>query len=342
MHTILTLEILIKHWTAHLNQLLYSASYYCKLNNIKLLINYSDSAPYEGAILVFNNTTYLLDYSDSPKLLNNHNNYDFYFKRSLLLENLTKTTLPLNFQVNFSINPLSLIRKMDKRILKNPTSKTEIIRALDYFSFFVNDSHFSKRISKISSEINDNNGRIIYLSRLWSPDNTQNLLEKERRIKQNEFRINACEIIKNNFKNSIVGIQEDSYSNKIAKGLLVDLKITKKSNYLSLLKNADIGIADDGLFDTPGWKIGEYVMSGKAIITTPINVYIDNFRENKNYLKTQNRSSYYDIPNLIEHLLSNKNYMNMKKNNKLWYETYLSPDIYINNILNKKTVCNTS
>ena len=163
---------------------------------LKLLINYSDSAPYEGAILVFNNTTYLLDYSDSPKLLNNHNNYDFYFKRSLLVENLTKTTLPLNFQVNFSINPLSLIRKMDKRILKNPTSKTEIIRALDYFSFFVNDSHFSKRISKISREINDNNGRIIYLSRLWSPDNTQNLLEKERRIKQNEFRINACWIFR--------------------------------------------------------------------------------------------------------------------------------------------------
>lgn len=332
------LKILIKHWTAHLNQLLYSSLSYCKLNKHKLQVDYSESAPYEGAIIYFNNTSYLLDYSDSSELLIQHKKFDIYYKRSLNIKDITKTTLPLNFQVNFSLNPFSLIKKIDKKILKNPISKTEIIRALDYFSLFVSDSHSSKNINKFSKEINDNNGRIIFLSRLWSPENTIDTLEKERRIKQNEFRINACKIIKENFKNSVVGIQESSYSQRIVnKNLLVDKKITKKSSYLSLLKNTDIGIADDGLFDNPGWKIGEYVMSNKAIITTPINVYIHNFKENTNYLKTTDRSSFNEIPDLIENLISNKNYLEMKKNNKHWYESHMQPNVYIDNIINKKS-----
>ncbi|MDB0040619.1 hypothetical protein N9E81_00390 [Algibacter sp.] len=334
------MEILIKHWTAHLNQLLYSALYFCKLNKYNLRINYSNLAPYEGGIIFFNDTSYLLDYSDSPKLLDNYKNFDFYYKRSLKPIDISNNVLPLNFQVNFSISTYSLIRKLNKKILKNPTSKTEIIRALDYFSFFVNDSHSSKNINKFLNPINDNNGKVIFLTRLWSPKNTDNILEKKRRIKQNEFRIKTCEMIKQNFKNALTGILEDTYSRKVAKSLLVDKKMTKKSNYLSLLKKSDIGIADDGLFDTPGWKIGEYILASKAIITTPINVFIDNFKENINYVKTNDRNSYYEIPDLIEALISNKKYMDLKRNNKIWYESYMEPANYISNILNNKTVCN--
>ena len=284
------IEILIKHWTSHLNQLLYSALVYSKIKKKKLVINYSELAPYEGAIILYNNVSFLLDYSDSSKILDSYKKYDLYFKRSINKKDVTKTSLPLNFQVNFSTNPFSLIRRMDKKILKNPTSKTELLRALDYFSLMFNDSHSSKKINKFSKDIKDNNGKIIFLTRLWSPERTNDIEEKKRRIQQNEFRINACKTIKQNFKNSIVGIQKDSYSLRIAKKLTVDNKITKKSSYISLLNSADIGIADDGLFDNPGWKIGEYVMTSKAIITTPINIHIDNFKENINYLKTKCRS----------------------------------------------------
>lgn len=226
---------------------------------------------------------------------------------------------------------------MDRRILKQSTSKIEIVRALDIFSILVNDSHYSKRLSNIRTDINDNNGRVIFFTRLWSPNNAKSPLEKQRRVMQNEFRINACRIIKSNFKNSMVGIQEDAFSRTMAPDLLLKRIVTKKSNFISQLKGADIGIADDGLFDTVGWKIGEYIMGCKAVISTPINVHISNFYENKNYLSPSTRDSYSELPVLIEHLLEDKRYMQLKKENKDYYFKYLDPSTYINNILNRIT-----
>jgi hypothetical protein len=65
----------------------------------------------------------------------------------------------------------------------------------------------------------------------------------------------------------------------------------------------NIGIADDGLKDTPGWKIGEYLLYGKAIITTPLNISLDNFKESVNYELLSTRSSFLELPDKIESLL---------------------------------------
>jgi len=331
----MTIQLLIKHWIPHLNQILYSLSYYCYQNNQKHQVIYSNEAPYEGAILIVNNIYCLLDFSDSPKTIDFEAKYDYYFKRSLSKTNINSKILPLNFQTNFSFRPLSQIIKMDNRILKNATSKTEIVRALDYFNLVTKDSHSSKNINRFPKKINDNDGRIIFLTRLWNPNKTDNTEEKERRIKQNEYRINACRTISKNFKNSITGLYPDEYSSIIAKDILIDLSTTTKKNYLSELKKADIGIADDGLFDTPGWKIGEYIMSNKAIITTPINVHIHDFKEDINYLKTRDRNDYESLPALIDNLITDRKYMVMKKNNKKWYNQYLEPEAFIKNIFSQ-------
>lgn len=114
---------------------------------------------------------------------------------------------PLNFQVNFSFKPLKLITKIPLKILKVKSSKVELIRALDYYSLFTNDSHQSKKIKNLwTNEINDNKGRIIFMTRLWDPARNNDSVEKERRVLQNNFRINACKIISKNFPNSITGI----------------------------------------------------------------------------------------------------------------------------------------
>lgn len=78
-------------------------------------------------------------------------------------------------------------------------------------------------------------------------------------------------------------------------------------------------------------------MGCKAVISTPINVHISNFYENKNYLSPSTRDSYSELPVLIEHLLEDKRYMQLKKENKDYYFKYLDPSTYINNILNRIT-----
>ena len=109
--------------------------------------------------------------------------------------------------------------------------------------------------------------------------------------------------------------------------------LNKEQGYLNSLKNHNIGIADDGLKDTPGWKIGEYLLSGMAVVTTPLNVVLDNFNESKNYLKLIDRNSYQEIPDKIEALLKNKKYLEIAQNNFDWANEFLHPENYINRIL---------
>jgi hypothetical protein len=65
----------------------------------------------------------------------------------------------------------------------------------------------------------------------------------------------------------------------MAPDLVLDNSFTSKLAFMKALRSTDICLADDGLGDTPGWKIGEYLMHGKAIITTPIRTVVQDFNK---------------------------------------------------------------
>jgi hypothetical protein len=327
------MKIKIPVWTSHYNQILYSLLVYTEAKNVKLEIIHDTTIPFNGCVLQYEKFTIFLDYSDSSDFLTSNNSiYDFYFKRSLKIENKVENILPLNFQVNFSYKPLNLLKKIPYSIFKDPKSRVEIIRAMDFLSIVTNDSHYAKTIDKFSKTDN-NSTNIIFMTRLWDPARNKDPIEKKRRNAQNDFRINACRIIKKEFPTSIVGLYPDYYAKDVAKDILLDIKDTSKLKYLKFLKNSGIAIADDGLKDTPGWKIGEYIMTSKAIITTPINTLVENFTENINYLSTNDRNNFGILPDLIHKLLTNDNYKLMQKENGKWFEDYLNPVQYIERII---------
>ena len=323
-------------WTTHYNQLLYSSLIYSKNNQLDLDISLNDEIPINGAILYFNSKIIFFDYSDATDFIDLNSKYDFYFKRSLsLLDiNIAKNVFPLNFHVNFSHKPFHLISKMHFPILKKKGSWVELIRAIDPYGMFTNDSHHSVDLNKFNRE-SKSKGKIIFMTRLWDPARNEDLQEKNRRRIQNDFRINACRIVKKYFPDAMVGIYPDDFAIENAKDVLLNLNNTNKKNYLTSLSLCDIAIADDGLKDTPGWKIGEYVMCGKAVISTPINVKIEDFKENINYLSTTTREDYLVLPDLINRLLNKKYYKEFQQNNIEWYNKYLDPEFYISQILAK-------
>jgi glycosyltransferase involved in cell wall biosynthesis len=292
--------------------------------------------PINGAILYFKNRIVFFDYSDDKEFVSIPCNYDFYFKRSLDINELKShvNVFPLNFQVNFSTKPFKLMSLMDFGLIKNSGSLIELIRAVDAFGILTNDSHRSVNIDNFK-RVKNSTGKVIFMTRLWDPTRNDDEQEKERRRVQNNFRINACRIIKKVFPDSMVGVYPDDFGIKMASDILLDLGVTKKKNYLNILSQYDIAIADDGLKDTPGWKIGEYIMCGKAIISTPINVLIEDFFENINYLSTGERDNYQILPDLVQKLLKNKLYEEIQNNNVKWYEKHVSPDTYVSNILSK-------
>lgn len=321
-------------WTTHHNQLLYSFYIYSESKSLDFDIVLNTKIPINGAILLIKGKRVFFDYSDDKVLIDSPTHYDFYFKRSLDFEEKKNNfnVFPLNFHVNLSKSPLKLMSKMDLGTLKHKGSLVELIRAIDIFGWFTNDSHYSINIGNFKRRTNSA-GKVIFMTRLWDPARNDDPEEKERRRIQNDFRINACRIIKKEFPNSIVGVFPEDYSIQLAADILLDFESTKKKNYLELLAQADIAVADDGLKDTPGWKIGEYIMCGKAIITTPINVMIEDFHENINFLSTLERNNHLILPDLINNLQKDNRYEEMQNNNIKWYEKYLKPESYVSNIL---------
>ena len=315
--------------------LVFSFFHYCEENKIKFDLQFDSKCPHQGGILEVNSQTIFFDYSDSPLFADEPKKYNYYFKRSLRQTDKKNNIFPLNFQVNYSYKSIKFLSKLGYKELVNKSNRIEIIRALDYFNFFTNLSHNAMDSRKFPQNHINNGGRILFYSRLWNPENHPDLDEKERRIQQNEFRIESCRIIKKNFKNADVGLFPDKLASKLASDVLLDEKKTSKKEYFKLLKQCDIGIADDGLKDTPGWKIGEYLLYGKAVVTTPLNISIDNFHEKINYEKVSTRNSFLELPDKIDFLLTDEKYLEVGKNNLDWSSEYLHPKNYIKRILSE-------
>lgn len=325
--------LLVATWTHHLNHLIYSYFYFCKREKIRVDIRKDASIVSNGAVLVIDHKKIFFDYSDDYLFMEKPERYHQYYKRSLREVDHSGNVLPLNFNVPLAYKSASLLWNMRGDILFDKWSRIEVLKALDIFGLVSKSSHSVLDVRRYPETAIDNGGKVLFHTRLWNPDNHPDPEEKERRRLQNEFRINACRIIKENFKDAAVGLFADSLSQKTAPDLLLHPNEAKKNNYLNRLINYDIGIADDGLKDTPGWKIGEYLFYGKAVITTPLNVVIENFNPQTNYEVLTSRSSFQELLDKINNLLKNKSYFDMGLANKDWSDRYIHPKNYIDRIV---------
>ncbi len=320
---------------SHHNMLISSARLFCKVNGIELKVSFDHKENlYHGLTLKLNGFNCFLDYQDSPEYLMNPDKYDLYFKRSLIVGNENasfKNVLPLGMQVNYNYQlPLNLFCKG----VWSKKNKIEVFRTLDIFGF-TNQSHQARNYKRVvNSKIDDNGGIVIYLTRLWNLNNYHAREEIERRTRMNNYRVETCKLLKDHFPNGNIGIFRDKMSEKVVgEDLLVDTKITTARNYLTLLKTSDIGIADDGLKDTLGWKIGEYTLNNLAIVTTPINVVVPGFYNNQHYIETNNRIDSKGVIDIIYELLKGKAYLEMKLKNYVFSRQNMHPYNYFQNII---------
>lgn len=327
------MQLILSTWTHHLNHLIYSYFYFCKNENIAVNIIHDKNVVHNGAILMVDGKSIFFDYSDDSVFIDKVEKFDYYFKRSLRFDSIQDNVRPLNFNVPLSYKSHLLLLNLKREQLFDKWSRMEVLKALDFFGLVFKSSHHVLDINRYPKTTNDNGGKILFHTRLWNPDNHPDQEEKERRRLQNAFRINACRVIKNNFKKASVGLFSDNLSSELAPDLILNKRDSNKSIYLNNLVNHDIGIADDGLKDNPGWKIGEYLLYGKAVITTPINIVVDNFKPTVNYEILSSRTSYQELPEKIEALLKNKRYLEMGHLNKVWSDFYIHPQNYIKRIL---------
>lgn len=254
---------------------------------------------------------------------------DFYYKRSYnkyILnyspENCHIYPLGLNYNIATQGTLSPNLIDMLTFIIKNNVIYTHLFRKK---SFYSENFEFYPILNKDT--------KILFLTRLWNPEDVKIEQLRIERECINNNRINCIKACKKTFGSKFLGgIQRDSFSLIAAKDLISPNTITNKEAFLYNIKRHNICIATTGLHDSIGWKFGEYVAASRAIISEPLSYELPgNFEPDKNYLKYTNEDE------LINHIISliedKEKLINIMTNNFHYYNNYLKPEILILNTL---------
>jgi hypothetical protein len=251
-----------------------------------------------------------------------------YFKRSVAPDDASRV-VPLGFHFNYSYRLYRLLGRPGFAARRN---FVEIRRALDALQL-TGGSHFSRGVAQMFTPPADNGGRVIFFTRLWEPHSRIDADEQERRRRMNQVRIELVRALRR-IPNTACGIFPTELSRRLCPDLLMSARDAASRNYGTALRSADIGIANEGLKGSPGWKIGEYVAGSKAIVSNSIECVIPEFQEGVNYSLF---SFAEEIADLIADLRRNKRYREQQQANWEYTRRYLHPDVYFSRILTALT-----
>ena len=255
-------------------------------------------------------------------------NIDYYFKRSFKKEVANKyefKSFPLGLNYNVYSEYRNILGLQDR--IKNKIKK--FIRK-DKYNFYSRD--FEK------APIPSNNPKICFLTRVWDINGKEieNENVRKERDEINKFRVECIRACKKAFGDNFIGGIEDSefareyYSDVIIK----DKFITKRDNFLDLIKECDICIATTGLHKSIGWKFGEYIAASRAIVTEPLCYELPgNIEKDRNYIEFNNVNQ---LINILKELMTNKEKRkSLMENNYDYYNCFVKPDKLIKNSLEK-------
>lgn len=250
---------------------------------------------------------------------------DFYIKRMLLKSDYrsNKKILPfgLNYGVYYKNNYLRSLFFRDRKLLKYSLRFSVLGSRL----LNIKNGIGTCELSTLQS-LPFQGKRIVFRSRLWDPARTDNPWKKEERLILNKQRIALQESLKETYKTAFKGgIHREAFTKDLPQDLLLSDADYHKKNYLRMLRNSSIGIVNQGLEDSIGWKFGEYISHSLAVVTTPIDKYqlLGPLKEEEHYL------TYRSSEECLEktHMLFTNNILRreMQRANRSYYESWLHP-----------------
>ncbi|WP_331344888.1 hypothetical protein [Cellvibrio sp. UBA7661] len=180
---------------------------------------------------------------------------------------------------------------------------------------------------------------VLFMVRTWDPLEAGTRLTEEEQEDRHKINCERAELIKNlkielgdkfigGFTRSIHSARE--YPDLV----LSDSNLTKKKNYLSLVRKVPICIATTGLHGSIGWKMAEYVALGRAIVSEASEILIpDGFAEGKNYLQFDTNNKCIDS---VLKLIGNRELrQKMMMDNLEYYKEHLLPEKLVENAIKR-------
>lgn len=188
-------------------------------------------------------------------------------------------------------------------------------------------------INEYTSNVIDNENKIFMIGTLWPHQNCidgTNLLRKTF--------VETCKSMNLNFEGGFFSsLNHPQYEE------FKDLIFTERYSIKDYVKNTKKSLF---VFNTPavhdchGWKLGEYLSMGKAIISTPLSNKLPESMvhgENIHFISTP-----YEMKDAISLLISDNSYRKkLEIGAKNYYSKYASPKAVIENLTERKTATNT-
>lgn len=254
---------------------------------------------------------------------------DFYFKRSFSHKRNTEIVpqhldkmypLGFNYHVTCKGNPVG--EPAWKTLLKPLLGRTP-------------DCWFKPSVFEGKAEKKTEGPvKILFLTRLWD-DHEPGFSDEENaeRTYINTMRIEIIRALRETYGDAFVGgLNDNELSRAWAPDLIMPAKYTERRKYLKLLHSSDICIGSMGLFESIGWKTGEYVAAAKAIVNEEMHFTVTgDFAEGKNYLSFRTTEECLAaVRSLAE---DPQRLYAMKLANEQYYQEYLRPDVLVKRTL---------
>ncbi len=173
---------------------------------------------------------------------------------------------------------------------------------------------------------------VLFIARTWDPEGDRGesgspaAPEARERSCINSRRAETIRLLRREFGSRFVGgFIPTAHAGSHYPDCILDAAITRKDNYMALVKESDICVATLGLHESNGWKLAEYVAASKAIVAERLRYAVPgDFSPGKNYAE-------YDHPGQcverVGELMANegKGY-EMKANNYRYYHGFVRPN----------------
>ena len=307
-------------------------------NNDKLL---SSVPPYnlQGLFVIVNGYKKVFyDVTDGENFINQALEVaDLYFKRSYLAsaipDDCKEKVFPLG--LNYEVYPGSLNKHEFLRFFISKKNYRSSPKELIKWGLRNTSVKYNPTVKNMYSvPKTGQKPKVLFMARTWDPNTAPAGFSDEDKRKWigiresiNDTRATVIRTLQKELGNDFFGgFSISDYSVKHYPDCLLDNnKISKKGSYIALLREYPICIATTGLYNSIGWKLGEYVAFSKAIVSEKLIYAVPgNFEAGKNYLEFATAEECVkQTVTLFENVKMSEE---MMCNNNQYYKEYLSPD----------------
>ncbi len=219
-----------------------------------------------------------------------------------------------------SIDDIKLIKvyNIQKKIFEQNYYKNIRRHFLNYLKNYLNRVSIETYENK--SKVNDN--KIFFLSTLWYSDEFNKNDEGVNRRRSNFIEV--CKDIKDcDFEGGLLA--DSSSSKELFISSITNERLTL-SYWIQKTKESVLVFNTPAFWDCHGWKLGEYLALGKAIITTPLSNDLPEPLIHGQHVHIIQDSSKETIHKAITYILENSAYrMNLEMNARKYWEEYGTP-----------------